>query len=207
MGEGSVNRTRSLGLLAGLCVIASTLTFGVNTSAASSAEYIVLVDQSRPDAAVGAIETAGGAVLSMNKVGIASVASANARFETAVQGSSAIVGAARNAGFALVGAKTAAVPDGTRSQVVEIAACASLYGVSAITGPDPLGPCQWDMRAIKATTSGSYAVNKGRGARVGVMDTGIDLNHGDVMSNVELAASCVFIYATTPTSLPAEQVT
>ncbi len=196
-----------MGLLAGLCVIASTLTFGVNTSAAFSAEYIVIVDQSRSDAAVGAIEAAGGAVLTLDKVGVASVTSANPRFETAVQGSSAIVGAARNAGFALIGAKTAAVPDGTRSQAVEIAACAALYGVSPTTGPDPLGPCQWDMRAIKATTSGSYAVNKGRGARVGVMDTGIDLNHGDLMSNVDLAASCVFIYATTPTSLPAEQVT
>jgi subtilisin family serine protease len=39
------------------------------------------------------------------------------------------------------------------------------------------------------------------------MDTGIDLTHGDLMANVDLATSCVFLYATTPTSDPSEQVT
>ena len=63
------------------------------------------------------------------------------------------------------------------------------------------------MRAIGATSTGSYALNRGSGARVGVMDTGIDLTHGDIMPNVDLAASCVFLYATTPTADPAEQVT
>jgi len=63
------------------------------------------------------------------------------------------------------------------------------------------------MRAIGATSSGSYAVNRGRGVRIGDMDTGIDLTHTDIMPNVDLAASCDFIYATTPTSLPAERVT
>jgi subtilisin family serine protease len=50
-------------------------------------------------------------------------------------------------------------------------------------------------------------VNKGAGARVGDIDTGIDLTHTDIMPNVDLAASCVFLYADTPTALPAEQVT
>jgi subtilisin family serine protease len=63
------------------------------------------------------------------------------------------------------------------------------------------------MRAIGATSSGSYAINQGGGARVGDMDTGIDLHNTDIMPNVDLAASCSFIYANTPTSLPAEQVT
>ena len=63
------------------------------------------------------------------------------------------------------------------------------------------------MRAINATPSGSYAVNQGLGARVGDMDTGIDLTHPDLAPNIDVAASCSFIYATTPTSNPAEQVT
>ena len=75
------------------------------------------------------------------------------------------------------------------------------------SSPEPLSACQWDMRAIGATSSGSYAVNRGRGARVGVIDTGIDLTNGDIMPNVDVAASCVFLYATTPTANPAEQVT
>ena len=98
-------------------------------------------------------------------------------------------------------------PPGTNTEASEAAACAALYGVSATIGPDTLGACQWDMRAIGATSAGSYAVNRGGGARIGDMDTGIDLTHTDIMPNVDLAASCSFIYATTPTSLPAEQVT
>jgi lantibiotic leader peptide-processing serine protease len=98
-------------------------------------------------------------------------------------------------------------PAGTQTQAAEAAACAALYSVPATTGPDALGACQWDMRAIGATSSGSYAVNQGKGVRIGDMDTGIDLTHTDIMPNVDVAASCGFIYASTPTSLPAEQVT
>ena len=47
----------------------------------------------------------------------------------------------------------------------------------------------------------------GQGRRVGDIDTGIDLTNTDIMPNVDVAASCVFIYATTPTANPAEQVT
>jgi subtilisin family serine protease len=107
----------------------------------------------------------------------------------------------------LVATSVLAAPPGTKTQAAENAACATLFSVPTSIGPDPLGACQWDMRAIGATTAGSYAVNKGKGARVGDIDTGIDLTHTDIMPNVDLAASCVFIYATTPTSLPAEQVT
>ena len=92
-----------------------------------------------------------------------------------------------------------------QTQAAEAAACAALYGAQS-NMPDPLGSCQWDMRAIGATSTGSYAVNRGAGARVGDIDTGIDLTHGDIMPNVDLAASCSFIYPDTPTSLPAEQV-
>ncbi len=98
-------------------------------------------------------------------------------------------------------------PANTHTVAAEAAACATLYSVSPTPSPDPLGPCQWDMRAIGATSTGSYALNLGEGARIGDMDTGIDLTHGDIMPNVDLAASCVFLYATTPTALPAEQVT
>jgi lantibiotic leader peptide-processing serine protease len=107
---------------------------------------------------------------------------------------------------ALVGNASAA-PPGTGSAADEAAACASLYGVPANVGPEPLSACQWDMRAIGATSTGSYAVNRGKGARIGDIDTGIDLNNGDIMPNVDVASSCVFLYADTPTANPAEQVT
>jgi subtilisin family serine protease len=104
-------------------------------------------------------------------------------------------------------AASAAPPDGTNSAAAEAAACASLYGVPVDIGPDPLSACQWDMRAIGATSAGSYAVNRGAGARIGDIDTGIDLTNSDIMPNVDVANSCVFLYADTPTANPAEQVT
>jgi len=63
------------------------------------------------------------------------------------------------------------------------------------------------MRAIGATPDGSYATNRGRGVRVGDIDTGIALTNTDIMPNVDLAASCVFLSSDTPTADPAEQVT
>ena len=107
----------------------------------------------------------------------------------------------------LATATVLAAPPGTNTAVSEAAACAALYSVPVNVGPDALGACQWDMRAIGATPAGSYSVNRGHGARVGDIDTGIDLTNTDIMPNVDLAASCVFLYADTPTSNPAEQVT
>ena len=202
-----VNRSRLPGVVVALCLVASTFLLGGTTRAASGVQqYIVLVDQSEAGTATAAIQAAGGDVISLNKLGIASVSSSNASFASAVERSPGIVGAARDGAFAEDRATVSSAPAGTHSQAAEAQACAVLYSVSLTTGPDPLGPCQWDMRAIKATSSGSYAVNRGKGVRVGVMDTGVDLHHGDLMPNVDLAASCVFIYSTTPTSLPQEQV-
>jgi lantibiotic leader peptide-processing serine protease len=105
------------------------------------------------------------------------------------------------------GTSAVAPPAGTNTAAAEATTCATLYGVPATPSPDPLGPCQWDMRAIGATSAGSYASNLGAGARIGDIDTGIDLTNTDIMPNVDVDASCVFLYANTPTADPAEQVT
>jgi subtilisin family serine protease len=107
----------------------------------------------------------------------------------------------------LISATVLAAPPGTNSAAAEAVACANLFGVPANIGPEPLSACQWDMRAIGATSGGSYAANRGHGARVGDIDTGIDLTNTDIMPNVDVGASCVFLYADTPTANPAEQVT
>ena len=62
-------------------------------------------------------------------------------------------------------ATTAAVPPpaGTNTEAGEIAACAALYSVPATPSPDPLGPCQWDMRAIGATLCRFVCSEPGRG--------------------------------------------
>lgn len=175
----------------------------------NAASYIVVLEQGRAEVGFAAIQQAGGDIVRTNKLDIVTVTSSNPRFAEVLEKSNAIVGVARNAGFNQPQALPVAVPPpaNTHTQAAEAAACASLYGVALTVGPDPLAPCQWDMRAISASPTGSYAINQGKGAKVGVMDTGIDLTHGDLMPNVDLATSCVFLYATTPTTDPAEQVT
>jgi subtilisin family serine protease len=44
----------------------------------------------------------------------------------------------------------------------------------------------------------------GAGVRVGVIDGGIDLTHPDLAGAIDVAASCSFIYSTTPTADPQE---
>jgi lantibiotic leader peptide-processing serine protease len=200
----------ALALIMSLVPVAAV---GAATLAANSAStrqsYIVVLKSGQSAAGYNAIQKAGGTVVRLNKLDIATVTSSTPGFEETLNQSDAILGVARNAGFYQAPAAPLAVvppPANTHTQAVEAAACAALYSVSSSIGPDPLGPCQWDMRAINASPTGSYAINQGQGVKVGVMDTGIDLTHGDLMPNVDLATSCVFLYSTTPTADPSEQV-
>jgi len=74
----------------------------------------------------------------------------------------------------------------------------------ALPSSEPLAACQWDMLQINATTGGSYAVATGKGVRVGVIDDGVDMTHPDIAPNLDVADSCSFIFATTPTADPQE---
>jgi subtilisin family serine protease len=74
----------------------------------------------------------------------------------------------------------------------------------AAASSEPFAKCQWDMLAIDATAGGSHAVATGLGVRVGVIDSGVDLTHPDIAPNLDLAASCSFIFSDTPAALPVE---
>lgn len=108
--------------------------------------------------------------------------------------------AAIAAGLAVSTPATAATP-GALSQEAASAACASYFGVSP--GPEPLSACQWDMRTMDVGAT-SWAKATGAGVSVGVIDSGIDLTHPDLTGHIDLARSCSFIYATTPTADPRE---
>lgn len=84
--------------------------------------------------------------------------------------------------------------------------CAQQYGPPGGTavGPDPLSVCQWDMRIINASPTGSYAQNRGEGATIGIIDTGVDLEHQDIAPNLDVGLSCSFIRPGNPTALPQE---
>jgi subtilisin family serine protease len=79
--------------------------------------------------------------------------------------------------------------------------CQTYFGVSA--GPEPLSACQWDMRTIEANAA-SRALSTGDGVKVGVIDSGVDMTHPDLVANLDVAASCSFIYDHTPTADPQE---
>lgn len=94
-------------------------------------------------------------------------------------------------------ADTTAVIDGATAE----ARCLTSYP-NAPSGPDELSPCQWDMTVINAPAANATAT--GKGVRVGVIDGGVDFNHPDLAGAIDVAASCSFIYSSTPTADPAE---
>ena len=91
----------------------------------------------------------------------------------------------------------------TPEELVNI--CNGAYG-GTFSNPnsEPLGACQWNMDLINASDSGSYPVATGQGVRVGVIDSGVDLTHPDIAPNLDVAASCSFIFDDTPTADPQE---
>ena len=176
-------------------------------TAAGATSYVVVLKTGHRAAGLTAIQDAGGRVVRMSKVGVATATSDQAGFARKLRTSGAVAGVAHNASFQQPSAAATTPPDGTLSYADEPAACAALYGVPASIGPEPLSPCQWDMRRIRATPAGSFGIERGAGATVGDLDTGIDLSHPDLTPNLDVADSCSFIYASTPTSDPSEQVT
>jgi subtilisin family serine protease len=90
------------------------------------------------------------------------------------------------------------------TQAEIIAKCEGLYGgVFGVPNSEPFGPCQWDMAIINAGTE-SYALATGKGVTVGVIDSGVDIDHPDIAPNLDLDRSCSFIFDDTPTANPAE---
>jgi subtilisin family serine protease len=205
-------RSRLLAVVTTAAVVASmsAVVAGATPAAAASgaASYVVVFKDGRTAAGASAVRAVGGQLGRISKVGVATVSSSNPAFAEELRASGAVAGVAHNAGFVQPAITAAAPPpEGTRTVAEEAAACGSLYSVPLSVGPDPLSPCQWDMRIIGASPTGSYAVNRGAGVKVGDLDTGIDLSHPDITPNLDVAESCSFIYASTPTSDPAEQVT
>ncbi len=85
-----------------------------------------------------------------------------------------------------------------------IALCEELYGDTfGDPNGEPLGPCQWDMALIGAGTE-SYGHATGAGVTVGVIDSGVDIDHPDIAPNLDLDLSCSFIFDDTPTAAPGE---
>jgi lantibiotic leader peptide-processing serine protease len=79
--------------------------------------------------------------------------------------------------------------------------CTAFFGPQPAV--DPLSACLWGMRAVQAGPS-SFANATGAGVSVGVIDSGVDFNHGDLEANIDVARACSFIFSNTPTADPGE---
>ncbi len=106
------------------------------------------------------------------------------------------------AAFAALSVTAAVLAATPVNELVDI--CSSLYGgVFGVPNSEPMGACQWDMAVINAG-SDSYAMATGKGVKVGMIDSGVDINHPDIAPNLDLGLSCSFIYDDTPTADPSE---
>ena len=204
-------RTRVLAVM--VIAAAASLVFVATGSgrAGASQQYLVVFKPGMTSTGLTAVARLGGKVVDKNKLGIATVRSSNAAFASKLRHAASIDGVAPQAYFKAPKLKVAPVRvPAIATQFPDVATqatgCANQYQPPGGTGvgPDPLSVCQWDMRVINASPTGSYAVNQGLGAKVGIIDTGVDLTHPDIAPNLNVALSCSFIRPTTPTSLPQE---
>lgn len=93
-------------------------------------------------------------------------------------------------------AKTSALPS-----AAAVAICEDLWtGIFDPPSSEPLAPCQWDMALIGADDA-TRAAEAGAGVRVGIIDSGIDLQHPDIAPNLDVDASCSFIRSDDPAIL------
>ncbi|HEU4976831.1 MAG TPA: S8 family serine peptidase [Baekduia sp.] len=77
--------------------------------------------------------------------------------------------------------------------------CSATYGgIFTPASSEPLAQCQWDMDLINADQA-THARATGAGVRVGVIDSGVDVDHPDIAPNLDLADSCSFIRDDDPT--------
>jgi hypothetical protein len=190
-------RKLSFAVAIGVLALIVPLTAGAARRDGKIRTYEVLYAKgASSDNARAAIKKAGGRVTRENRaIGVATVRSKNADFATEVASSRAVYGAAHNRP---VGYAPQAQPrdpfaiersqDQRREQRGQGGQVAR---GSSKAGQEPLASHQWDMRMIHATPSGSYSHHdgRGRGVRVGVIDTGVDGSHPDIRGNFNRSLS------------------
>jgi subtilisin family serine protease len=108
----------------------------------------------------------------------------------------------------LLGIGAPAVDARTRASTLDATAaaalCADLFGDTYdVASSEPLAPCQWDMSLINADAATRTRAT-GKGVVIGLIDSGVDLTHPDIVPNLDLARSCSFIYDHDPLALPVE---
>jgi lantibiotic leader peptide-processing serine protease len=182
-----MRRTFFLALAAALCLLVP-LTAGAARQAPAKRTYVVLYEKGASlRVAHAAIERAGGKIVRENrKVGVATVRASAARFVARVARSRAIFGAAHNRSIGYAPASQVRARDPfavERMSALRKRAAGNGRVNAKAAAAEPFASLQWDMRMIHATPSESYKRQRGKGVRVGIIDTGIDGSHPDIAPN------------------------
>jgi subtilisin family serine protease len=186
-------------LLTGAAAVAlgvtGTLVMASSGNATSDQEvrYVVAYAEGSSAAdARAAVKAAGGEIVSENSaIGVATV-TAGEGFAKAANASSALVGAAQDRA---VGATTPDAASKARKQEVSKVETEFRSGAKGTPpkkpkpkGPgEPLSGLQWDMEQIDAAAANKS--ERGKGVRVGIMDTGVDGSHPDIAPNFDAELS------------------
>jgi subtilisin family serine protease len=192
--------------LPGLVAVAVMLAFA---QAASAGSYLVVFKPGETRQGVKAVKAAGGKVVRINKLGIGTVIARRANFAAKLRRTGKVDGVAPQAKWRAerpsVVWRPAQDPVGGLTPEGASAGCQAFFGFPPeASGPDPLHACQWGMHYMQATANGSYAVNRGEGAEIGILDTGVDPTHIDLVNNLDDTRSCSFIKPGNPTAGPQE---
>ncbi len=188
------------GLLGAMSALPATAGPGkAAATGATTSEYVVLLSSAADrEAAVDAIEAAGGTVVKENKaIGTVLVRSARTDFATAADASAAVAGVARNRPIGVAPKAQRPAADAVEKLEVRRAAAGkaatptrAAKKAPGAPQPEPLAARQWDMQQIGATATGSYARERGKkGVKVGIIDTGVDGSHPDIAPNFDAALS------------------
>lgn len=186
-------------LLTGAAAVAlgvtGTLVMANSGTATSDQEvrYVVAyAEGSSAASARAAVKAAGGEIVSENSaIGVATV-TAGEGFAEAANASTALVGAAQDR---IVGATTPDAASKARKQEVSKVETEFRSGAKG-TAPktpkpkgstEPLSGLQWDMKQIDAAAANK--TERGKGVRVGILDTGVDGSHPDIAPNFDARLS------------------
>ncbi len=174
--------------LAALALVAFMIFATAGTASEGGAkDYSVAFNQqSGLPANVEAMVAAAGGTITMRlpEIGGIGVTSANPNFADEMA-ANASVKAAGAAAIASIGPSGPAAFDAAIADAGNNGGTASPTGSDAQAMPDSLGYEQWDKKKLNATTTGTYATQRGRkDVRVFVIDTGADQTHIDVAANL-----------------------